>query len=315
MIENHAQALLIAIGLDLILGDPETWPHPVRWMGFGYTWGQHFFKNASRFQGGLLVCLISMTFVLPLWILLSWIHHYSAIAFLGIESILFYFCLSFKSLIQLGTSIHDDLKRHHLAHARQTLSHLVGRETDHLSSTEITRATLESLSESFIDGFLSPIFWGLLGGVPLAFLFKVISTGDSMIGHPDPPYQRLGWAVAKLDDLFNFFPARLSILFIAPATLWGPFSFRDCLRVFFSDRRCHPSPNAAHAESAFAGALQVRLGGINVYEGQKYVLPFLNASASRPKSSDLLRGLRLLKISLGGCLGMLFFLIFLKNIF
>ncbi|HTC21642.1 MAG TPA: cobalamin biosynthesis protein, partial [bacterium] len=148
--------------------------------------------------------------------------------------------------------------------------------------------------ESFVDGFLSPVFWGLLLGAPGAFFFKAVSTGDSMIGHPEPRYRRFGWAAARLDDAMNFIPARLSPLVLVPAALLCGLSVPGMLRSFFQDRLRHLSPNAAHGEAAFAGALGVRLGGVNFYGGKAYRQAFLNVSGKICGLDDISKAIRLL---------------------
>jgi adenosylcobinamide-phosphate synthase len=156
---------------------------------------------------------------------------------------------------------------------------------------------VETIGESFVDGFLSPVFWGLLLGAPGAFFFKAVSTGDSMIGHPEPPYQKFGWAAAKLDDLLNFVPARLCPFFLAPAAVFCGQSPLGLLRIFIQDRLKHKSPNAAHGEAAFAGALGVRLGGTNSYEGKNYRQAFLNLSGRLCEAKDILRAVSLLWVA------------------
>jgi adenosylcobinamide-phosphate synthase len=163
-----------------------------------------------------------------------------------------------------------------------------------LSSSEISRAVVETLGESFVDGFLSPVFWGFLGGAPAAFFFKAVSTGDSMIGHPEPSYRKFGWAAAKLDDLLNFIPARLSLFVLMPAVFLSGLSVPGLIRSFWNDRLNHASPNAAHGEAAFAGALGVKLGGVNFYDGKVYRQPVLNASGKACALGDISRAVGLL---------------------
>jgi adenosylcobinamide-phosphate synthase len=145
-----------------------------------------------------------------------------------------------------------------------------------------------------VDGFLSPVFWGLLGGPAAAFFFKAVSTGDSMIGHPEPPYQKFGWAAARLDDAMNFIPARLSLFILAPSAFVCGLSPLGLIRSFFKDRLKHTSPNAAHGEAAFGGALDVKLGGVNFYAGKSYRQQGLNISGRVCGPADIGRAVRLL---------------------
>jgi adenosylcobinamide-phosphate synthase len=177
---------------------------------------------------------------------------------------------------------------------------VVGRDTQKLSPSEIARAVVETVGESFVDGFLSPVFWGLFLGAPGAFFFKVVSTGDSMIGHLEPPYQKFGWAAARLDDFLNWIPARLCILFLMPAAFFCGLFPKGLLQVFWRDRLKHKSPNAAHGEAAFAGALGVRLGGINRYDGKIYKQAFLNPAGRPCEEKDILKATSLLWVSAVG---------------
>ncbi len=292
---EHVFALAAAILLDAILGDPEHWPHPVRWIGAGYSFFEKTFQrfgDLKEWHGIVTVILISAFSAVVPFLCLHWVK--SSLAHWVIESFLFYLCLSVKSLSQAAKSIEKALRRKRMSEARVLLSRVVGRDTKRLSISDLSRAVVETIGESFVDGFLSPVFWGFLGGAPAAFFFKAVSTGDSMIGHPEPPYRKYGWAAARLDDAMNFIPARLGFFILAPACFFSGLSVDGFFRAFWKDRLKHASPNAAHGESAFAGALDVRLGGINFYSGKSYRQEFLNASGRPCKIADIHEAVRLL---------------------
>jgi adenosylcobinamide-phosphate synthase len=160
----------------------------------------------------------------------------------------------------------------------------VGRDTEHLDESEIARAVIETLAESACDGIVAPLFWLALGGLPAAMAYKAVNTLDSMIGHPEPPYRYFGRVAARLDDAANFVPARLTALAIA-ANRW------DALRSWWRDGCKHASPNAGQSEAAIAGALGVRLGGTNFYDGQRHDGPLLNPERRPPTVRDARRAL------------------------
>ncbi len=295
MIRDHALALLVALLIDAALGDREDLPHPVRWIGACYAWWDKFFHkgNWRVYETGLFtVLLMGGVFALGPWFLLSlvrdgWPH-------LLAEGFLLYWCLSVRNLADEARRVWEALRYKRLPEARRLLARVVGRDTLKLPSSEIARGVVETLGESLVDGFLSPLFWGLLLGVPGAFFFKAVSTGDSMIGHPEEPYRRFGWAAARLDDALNWIPARLSILVLIPAALLNRLSVSGLWKAFWADRLKHASPNAAHGEAAFAGALGVKLGGMNRYGGNAYRQAFLNASGRPCEPEDILRGVSFL---------------------
>jgi adenosylcobinamide-phosphate synthase len=153
----------------------------------------------------------------------------------------------------------------------------VGRDTAHLDETEIARAVIETLAESACDGVVAPLFWLAIGGVRCAMAYKAINTLDSMIGHPEPPYRYFGRAAARLDDVANWIPARLTALAIAAAAGLHSLDAGSALRIWRRDGSKHASPNAGQSEAAISGALGVRLGGVNSYDGRQHVSPILGA--------------------------------------
>jgi adenosylcobinamide-phosphate synthase len=297
---DHALALMLALILDLALGDRENLPHPVRWMGSLYAWWDGLFRKANwrAYETGLFtVLLIGGASALVPWFLLGlvregWPH-------LLAEGFLLYWCISVRNLADEARRVWEALKYKRLPEARRLLSRVVGRDTHKLPASEVARGVVETLGESLVDGFLSPVFWGVLLGVPGAFFFKAVSTGDSMIGHPEEPYRRFGWAAARLDDALNWIPARLSILFLVPAAILARLSVSGLWRTFWADRLKHASPNAAHGEAAFAGALGVKLGGMNYYEGKAYRQAFLNPKGRVCEVGDILRGVSFLWMTAG----------------
>jgi len=198
--------------------------------------------------------------------------------------------LACRSLWQHVQAIATPLQAGDVPAAREALSHIVGRDTTALDETAISRAALESLSESLSDGVVAPAFWGLIFGLPGMAVYKAINTADSMIGHKDERYLAFGWAAARLDDAANFIPARITALLIVLASGGALLRSSKTLR---SDARKHASPNAGWPEAAMAGALGVQLGGPVSYDGIEHAHAWLGQGGDDANAADVARGLRL----------------------
>jgi adenosylcobinamide-phosphate synthase len=186
-----------------------------------------------------------------------------------VELLLAWTCLAARNLEQEAAAVIGALDSGNLAHARHRLARIVGRDTQHLDTAKICRATIETLAESASDGIVAPLFYMAVGGVPLVMAYKAINTMDSMIGHADERYFFFGKAAARLDDAANYVPARLTAgLIVAASGLQGSTNPRAALRTWSRDGAKHKSPNAGQPESAMAGALEAQLGGDNSYAGE-----------------------------------------------
>jgi len=293
-------ALLPAFALDLILGDPSGLPHPIRWMGRAIQVLEPGFRKISRnlIVGGACFTgvLVFGTFVLSrlglhLALLVHpWLHF-------CLEALCLYYCLSLKSLAAAAGEVGRSLQAEGLEPARGRLQMIVGRDVATLSETGVVRGAVETVAENFVDGVLSPLFYAVIGGAPLALAFKMVNTLDSMIGYKNALYGEFGRAAARLDDVANWIPARLSVPIISLASwlLWG--RFQSCLQTALREGRQHASPNAGFAEAAFAGALQVKLGGPNHYQGQLVDKPFIGESFEPPGREAIPGAGRLLYLS------------------
>jgi adenosylcobinamide-phosphate synthase len=202
--------------------------------------------------------------------------------------------LAIRDLAQEAGAVWQALRAQELPTARRRLSRIVGRDTDQLDTPEVVRATVETVAESTIDGIVSPLFWALIGGAPGLWAYKAINTLDSMVGHREAPYTRFGWAAARVDDVANFVPARVGLCCMVIATLLVGGPARRCLRVALRDGGKHPSPNAGIAEAAMAGALEVRLGGKNTYDGVEDMRPYLGEPIHPLQPSCIPQALRLM---------------------
>jgi adenosylcobinamide-phosphate synthase len=282
--------LVPAYVADLIFGDPEWFPHPVRGMGklitlldrllrgcrVGPAKNQSFSDGIERTKGVIAAfvvvgisacCAYSLmkfsTRLNPLLGSLVWVY-------LGCAS------LATKDLRVKAKAIYREIEKGSIAGARKQLSKIVGRDTENLSEERIVTATIESVAENTNDGIIAPLFYLILGGPVSAIAYKSINTLDSMIGHRDEKYLHFGWFSAKLDDIANYVPARISGFLISISSLIvGGRGFRKSFRTMLRDGRKHLSPNSGISEAAMAGALGVRLGGILYYRGRVSVTPHI----------------------------------------
>ncbi|MBQ7559102.1 MAG: cobalamin biosynthesis protein CobD [Synergistaceae bacterium] len=293
---NFALVLSLAILTDRILGDPKNFPHPVKLIGRVINfWQKILFTDKNSFTRGLALCVLTLcTAGLFVFALL-----YVSKNNFFVQVYLIYSALAWRDLKDETEEIFFALLKNNLDEARKFLSFVVGRDTEKLNAAEITCAVIETISENSIDGIISVIFFAALGnfffgsyGMILSvWLFKAVSTLDSMIGYES--YEKFGFASAKLDDVLNFIPARLGGFIIVMS---GRNFFR-ALKIFLHDRKKHKSPNSAHGESAFAGALNIKLGGGAFYGGIFEPRPFINENAREPEIFDIVRAWNLLDIS------------------
>lgn len=289
--------VLGAFVLDLLLGDPRWFPHPVRLMGWsavGLEWLFTRVLGRNRFSGILFTILIVGGFYALAWALLRAADRFDHRLALGLSTFLLYTCFAARDLDIESTRVFRDLERGDLEASRKSLSMIVGRETSRLDEPEITRAAVETVAENTVDGVISPLFFAILGGAPLALAFKAASTLDSMVGHRTPRYLKFGWASARLDDVLNFIPARLARLFYPLSSIICGLSAKDCWRIAWRDGQKSPSPNAGISEAAVAGALGVRLGGVNFYEGMELFRPHLGDPTRALDRRDIRRTVHLM---------------------
>jgi adenosylcobinamide-phosphate synthase len=265
--------LLPAVYLaDQIAGDPEWLPHPVRLMGFVISRGEKLLRKPDQSDKSELIAgtALTVTVVLTSYFVTKLVigHAYRHSKSLGLitEIALGWTCLAARNLRDEASLVLDALDAGDISMARKRLARIVGRDTENLDAYEISRAVIETLAESASDGIVAPLFYMSVDGVPLAMAYKAVNTLDSMIGHADGLYFYFGKAAARLDDAVNFLPARMTALAIVAASRFSKADARAA-KVWLRDGNRHKSPNAGHPESAMAGALGVRLGGGNFYEG------------------------------------------------
>ncbi len=286
----HAYVLAIAVALDLALGDPVYGAHPVRLIGRSLTAAEQLLRRAGGdgYGGGIALFLI-LAIVWGGGLPASVIGIASVGSWAGwaVHLFLLYSFLALGDLLQHGWRIERALRRGDLEAARVAVSHLVGRDTAPMDAAACRRAAVESLSENLTDGFTSPIFWYVAGGLPGLVLFKVVSTMDSMVGYKSERYLQFGWCGARLDDLMNFVPARLTWLLIAVVAAALPScSGRKALRVGLQQHATLPGPNSGWSEAAAAGAVQRRLVGPIWNSGQLVTDTWIGDPTDPPLASD-----------------------------
>ena len=261
--------------LDFLFGDPHWLPHPICLIGnlIGFLEKRlrsifAFSNTALLLSGGLMVIIVLLlTYSVP-YIILYEAEKVSIWLAFVLETIMFYQIFATKSLRDESMKVYEALKNNDLADARLKLSWIVGRDTQNLTAEEVTKGAVETVAENTSDGVIAPMFFMFIGGAPLAFLYKGINTMDSMVGYKNDKYLFFGRCAAKLDDLANFIPARISGIVMILAAYFLNLDSKRAWKTFLRDRYNHLSPNSAMTESVAAGALNIQLGGGHFYFGK-----------------------------------------------
>jgi len=296
---EFAFIILLAFILDCIFGDPRYRLHPIRLIGRCIVLFTRILRRTGldgRRGGLVLVMMVEFVFLTAFLAPSLVLHRIHILLGLGFDLFICYSCLALKDLFYHMDKVIHALEEGNLSEARKEIAMVVGRDVRFLDEKGISRAAIETMAENFVDGFLSPLFWYLCGGilgyilglspvmtaVGLMMAFKVASTLDSMVGYKDSEFLEFGWAGARLDDFMNFVPARLSLMVLFAGAWICRLKASEGIRVALRDRLKHDSPNAAHAESFVAGALEVRLGGPTVYPGGQKDKPWLGQGNPDP---------------------------------
>ncbi len=292
--------LPLAFILDAILGDPRFLPHPIRWMGSAIIILEPRFR---KLPVSLLIsgALFSIGLVGAAWAstaILAWaagaVHPVLGAV---LEIIFVYYCISARSLEEAAMDVHKSIAAGRLSEARKKVGMIVGRDTDELSGKGVTKAAVETVAENLVDGVVSPLFFGAIGGAPLAMAYKMVNTLDSMIGYKDDRYLHFGRFAARMDDLANFIPARLSVPIISLAAHILSRSGRRALDTARAEGGNHTSPNAGRSEAAFAGALGVKLIGPALYRGRLVDKPYIGAKFGEVREGDIKKACDLMLLS------------------
>lgn len=294
-------ALIAGFVLDLLLGDPEWLYHPVRLIGGLIS----RLEKRLRARGGnlrrsaviltvttVLVTMVVTAGILVLLQLLGRIPLFIGMALLDWMGIAVT-CMA-KEARGVGKALEKGLPE-----ARKQVARIVGRDTQNLSGEEIIKATVETVAENTTDGVISPLFWALLGGPVLLWGFKAANTLDSMVGYMDEKYRDIGWSSAKLDDILNYIPARLTALLMILAAFLTGMDGRNAIRIVRRDHANHKSPNCAWSEAAAAGAMHIQLGGTHEYFGKPVEKPTIGDADRPAEREDIRRANRLLYVTSG----------------
>lgn len=306
-----ASRYFIAYVLDLILGDPEFFYHPVRVIGKLISFLEkklYSFKNKKIFGGVLVILVLTVTFIISYILAISKI----------IEIFFLYTTLATKCLADEGKKIYEILKSNDIERAKKEVSYLVSRDTGKMNEQQVIRSVVETIAENSVDGVIAPMFFAIIGSfftwngvslaLPFAMTYKAINTMDSMLGYKNEKYIDFGMIGAKVDDMANFLPARIAGGVIIPI---GAFilrmDYKSAWRIFLRDRLNHGSPNSGHGEAAFAGALGLQFGGKTSYFGKIYDKPTIGDKKRDFILDDIKNARKLLYISSG--IGLIIFLI------
>lgn len=294
--------VLIAVIIDLILGDPSWLPHPVIFIGRLIKRiedrARSMAKNNKQLKllGGTMVLIVALTcFFMPaIFLYITWpvkpLFHI-------VNIIILWTTIAAKCLRDESMKVFFALDKENIALARKFTSYIVGRDTRELDEKQLIRAAVETVAENSSDGVIAPLFYSLMGGAPLAMMYKGINTMDSMVGYINEPYTYIGFYPARTDDVFNYLPARLTGIIMCISAIIMKASIFRSLRIMIRDRKNHKSPNCAYPEAATAGILGVQLGGNNVYFGEVMKKPTIGDRLRELERKDIISANKIMFIT------------------
>lgn len=289
--------------LDLIFADPDFIPHPVVIIGKLISFLEEKLLNNSKtkikqiFRGSILTVVIILLTYLFINFFLKFAYNINEYFGILINIYFFSTTIAIKGLAEAGNGIYKSLVNGNLELARQKTAMIVGRDTENISKSDVIRAAIETIAENTSDGIIAPLFFFLIGGVPLAMAYKAINTMDSMLGHKNKKYLYFGRPAAKLDDLVNYIPARITSFSFCFTALFTDYNEKKAWKIIKRDAQKHPSPNAGYPEAAAAGALSIKLGGINYYQGEKEFRAYLGEDSPPQNINDIKRMIDLMYYS------------------
>lgn len=298
-LDLYAKPLLIAAALlvDRLVGDPPSWPHPVQLFGWLITQLERRWNKGAGWSRRLKgICLVLFMVMLTgglTWTLTHWLNQ---VAY-GLPLLIWLMSttLAVHSLRRHALQVHAPLCAGDLRQARRFTAQIVGRDTVNLGERELVRAVVETVAENTVDGITAPLFYLLLFGLPGGMVYKVINTMDSMLGHKNERLLHFGWAAARLDDLANYLPARLSAILLLPVAKLLGYDAALAWSSLRRDAHKHESPNSGWLEASFAGALGVQLGGLNYYQGEAEWRAQLGEPRNELSPGHILQSLQLMQ--------------------
>ncbi len=288
MTETILTALLLGWFMDLAFGDPPRLPHPVVLFGRMISFMEHRLNHGThrRLKGAFMAVTLVLTVFFGTWAVLLLCSKLSVLLVLIVQATLIFFCLAGTTLIREVRGVFHALDRS-LDEGRQQVARIVGRDTSQLSAQEVRAAALETLAENLSDGVVAPLFWLIIGGVPGMMAYKMVNTMDSMVGYHSKRYLEFGCFAARLDDVANYLPARLTAVLMLLG-MWRLDLFGFVCRF----GRCHASPNSGYPESALAGILDCRFGGPHYYFGELFPKPYIGTNDRELTTADMLVAVR-----------------------
>lgn len=295
------KGITIGFLLDLIIGDPQNPIHPIRLIGDLCKRTEKIFRKMFEDNLKLAGLLTWLANVLIVYFIGSFIVKISfkinPILGIIISGIMVYFCISIKALRVEGLKVLKYILEDDIENARKQLSFIVGRDTNNLDKNSILRAIVETIAENISDGVIAPMLYAGLLGAPFALCYKAVNTMDSMFGYKNDQYIEFGYFPAKLDDLFNYIPARITGLLIIIGSVFINLDYKNSYKIYIRDRYKHSSPNSAHPEAAVAGALGIRLGGPNYYFGKLVEKPTIGDEKREIEILDVYKTISILYIT------------------
>lgn len=294
-------AVVCGFLLDLLFGDPRWLYHPVRVIGNGISLLEKGLRKifpktkAGERMGGAILVILIVTFSagIPCLILLVAYRYKIWLGFV-LESFMCYQLLATRSLRDESKKVYDALKEGNLEKSRYAVSMIVGRDTQNLTEEGVTKAAVETVAENTSDGIIAPLFYMMIGGAVLGFAYKAVNTMDSMVGYKNERYQYFGTAAARLDDVLNYIPARLSAWIMILASCLAGLNGKNAVKIYRRDRSKHASPNSAHTEAVMAGALEIQLAGDAWYFGKLHKKPFIGDPIRKIEIEDIPRSHKLM---------------------
>ena len=283
--------LLLGYLLDLIFGDPERLPHPIVWFGKMISWGEHRLNRGQHrmAKGAVMSVAYILLVFFVLWGLIRLVPN--AILWCFLNSIIIFYCLAGTTLIREVRNVFLALDES-LEAGRKQVARIVGRDTSELTAQEVRTAALETLAENLSDGVIAPLFWLAVLGVPGMVAYKMVNTLDSMIGYRTERYKDFGCWAARIDDIANYIPARLTAVLMVIAS-----GKPSLLKFVWRNGRKHASPNSGYPEAALAGALDCRFGGPHYYFGELFDKPFIGENERDLTTADMLKAVRINRIA------------------
>lgn len=298
--------LVIGFVLDSLLGDPLWLPHPIRLFGKAIAFLEIKLNKGKylKLKGSIATLILVSIVYVGFYFIIEFSEALKYLYYL-IASIFVFYGLANRSLITEALKVERKLSEEGIEAGRKQLSYIVGRDTSQLSENNIRIAVLETLSENLSDGIIAPLFFYAIGGIPLMFAYKMVNTLDSMIGYKSERYKQFGYFAAKLDDIVNFIPARITALLMVLITL----NFKGLKYIFLFGNK-HSSPNAGYPEAALAGILNCRFGGSNYYHGKLIDKPFIGLNERSVSQKDLYKACVINYITAMVFLGLIIWLVF-----